>query len=176
MLRGPCPHSLSWPELILQNKTGRVGKVWGRKYPSVSPFYWPLLLTYAHMTEWRVGVIIGHYTRLMTDSFHVAWSDVSSPHNVHIPLCLMYDQYSEMSQQRDNKIWWTEIIGLKIMHWLVFSSRAWQYIIFLSESRILWIIIPHPRHYNIYLSGWSQDYGVWAHCDMKGGAVFREMM
>ena len=41
MLRGPCPHSLSWPELILQNKTGRVGKVWGRKYPSVSPLPCP---------------------------------------------------------------------------------------------------------------------------------------
>ena len=32
------------------------------------------------------GYYTGDYTRLMTDSFHVAWSDVSSVHNIHIPV------------------------------------------------------------------------------------------
>ena len=69
-----------------------------------------------------------------------------SVHEVHIPYSDVWSIYLELSQQRDTATWWTEeIIGWKILRWLIFSSawlwlHAWQYILFLSDSRILGII------------------------------------
>ena len=95
MLRGPCPHSLS-QSWYCRIKSGRVGKVWGRKYPSVSPALpWPLL-TYAHMTKWRVGVIICNYTIWWRTVFtlHGQMSDVCSVHNIHILASTRSDVWS----------------------------------------------------------------------------------
>ena len=150
MLRGPCPHSLSW---YCRIKSGRVGKVWGRKYPSVSPLHCPDHYSLTHTWPsggWGLLFVItpsddGQFSRCMVTC--LLTSQYSHP---RLSLNdLMSDQYLKMSQQRE--LLWTEIIGWKILRWFIFSSPwlwpACMAIYFIS----VWIL--HPRHYNIYLSG-----------------------
>ena len=120
----PFSYSQSW---YCRIKSGRVGKMWGRKYPSVSPLLCPHCTDhYYSLTHtwpsggWGLLFVIttsddGQFSRCMVLCQMSAQFTIftSSP-----LLALMSDQYLEMSQQRE--LLWTEIIGLKILHWVIF--------------------------------------------------------